>query len=56
MVGHFPYKEEMGVRFPSGLLGDYMTLFKFDGFIYTNEFNFKFPGYKKKGKYDGAMA
>lgn len=26
-------------------------LYKFDGFIFTDEFNPNFPGYKKKGKY-----
>ena len=26
-------------------------LYKFDGFIYTNEFDPAFPGYKKNGKY-----
>lgn len=28
-----------------------MTLFKFDGYIFTDEFDPAFPGYKKKGKY-----
>ena len=28
-----------------------MTLFNFDGFIFTDKFNPEFPGYKKKGKY-----
>lgn len=26
-------------------------LFKFDGYLYTKEFDSNFPGYKKKGKY-----
>ena len=26
-------------------------LYKFDGFIFTDEFNHAFPGYKKRGKY-----